>query len=160
MGDKRYYDYSGKKSWTGIGKKVAIDEEWLDAVNKHFANNGYDVLLAVIGNILKDAGHSDLTRAQAWVIAQDVLNGGVPEILRNNDEDESLGKGHLMFDIAQKATQGIVNTTVAAGTMAATAATSTVEMAQNVVTGASSEDSEGNSDSDTDDGSEFTGTNG
>jgi len=153
MGDKRYYDYSGKKSWTGIGRKVAIDDDWLEAVNSHFANNGYDILLSVIGTILKEAGHSDLTRAQAWVIAQDVLNGGVPEILRNTDEDESLGKGHLMLDIAQKAAKGVVNTTVAAGNLAASAASSTVEMAQSAVSSTST-------DTDSDDEEEFTGTNG
>ncbi len=126
MGEKRYYSYDGKKAWTGIGKKVLVDEDWVDAVNSHFANNGYDDLLAVIGHILKDGGYTDISRAQAWVVAQDVLNDGVPIILRDDDVDESIGKGHLMLDIAQKAARGVVDTTLAAGTIASNVATGAV----------------------------------
>ena len=133
MGEKRYYSYDGKKAWTGLGHKVLVDDGWIDAVNGHFANNGYDDLLAVVGKILRDAGFTDISRAQAWVITQDILNGGVPEILRDNDVDESIGKGHMMYDIAQKAVRGAVNTTVAAGTVATNVATGTVNMAQDAV---------------------------
>tara|TARA_B100000287_G_C20627328_1_gene778360 strand:+ start:26 stop:529 length:504 start_codon:yes stop_codon:yes gene_type:complete len=143
MGEKRYYSYDGKKAWTGIGSKVLVDDGWIDAVNGHFANNGYDDLLAVVGRILRDAGFTDISRAQAWVITQDVLNGGVPEILRDNDVDESIGKGHMMYDIAQKAMKGVVDTTVAAGTVASNVATGTVDMgkkAVGTVTGAVSDE--------------------
>ena len=135
MGSKRYYSYDGKKAWTGVGKKVLVDDAWLDAVNAHFANNGYDDLLAVVGRILKDGGFSDISRAQAWVITQDVLNDGVPEILRDNDVDESIGKGHLMFDYAQKAAKVAVNTTVSAGNMAVSTASNVVGAAQTAIVG-------------------------
>ncbi len=151
MGEKRYYSYDGTKAWTGIGKKVLVDDAWVDAVNSHFANNGYDDLLSVVGKILKDGGFTDISRAQAWVVTQDVLNDGVPLILRDNDVDESIGKGNLMLDIAQKATKVAVNTTVAAGTVAANVATGTMEIAQKAVSGGESEETEEE---------EFTGTNG
>ena len=62
MGEKRYYSYDGKKAWTGLGHKVLVDDGWIDAVNGHFANNGYDDLLAVVGKILRDAGFTDISR--------------------------------------------------------------------------------------------------
>jgi len=157
MGEKRYYSYDGKKSWTGFGQKVLVDDEWLEEVNRHFANSGYDDLLAVVGRILKDNGFTDITRAQAWVITQDILNGGVPEVLRDNDADESIGKGHLMFDYAQKAAKAAVDTTVAVGTGVGNVASGTVGMAQKAIMG---EETTSESEESDDTEEEFTGTNG
>jgi len=117
----KYYTYEGKP--VGFIRKmvddvVLLESGWTGAVNQHFAKKGYDTLLAPIAQILVDAGHPPITRAQAWLILHDMTNKGVPEALKNVETDEKVGLGKLFSDSLQSsknAGAAVVDTAVSAG---------------------------------------------
>ncbi|MBK38292.1 MAG: hypothetical protein CMB45_05615 [Euryarchaeota archaeon] len=102
----KYYTYEGKQ--VGYIRKmvdevVMIEESWSSEVNKHFAKHGYDELLSLVATVLQEKGFPAVTRAQAWMILNDVTGKGVPEALRNYTADEESGKGTLFADLTKKA---------------------------------------------------------
>ena len=102
----KYYTYEGKQVGyirKMIDEVVMIEESWCNEVNKYLGKNGYDDLLTVVAKILQAKGHPSVTRAQAWMILNDVTSKGVPEVLRNFDADEEVGKGSLFADLTKKA---------------------------------------------------------
>ena len=102
----KYYTYEGKQVGyirKMIDEVIMIEEAWSSEINKFFAKNGYDEVLVLIAKVLQEKGFPPVTRAQAWMILNDVTSKGVPEALRNYDADEESGKGTLFADISKKA---------------------------------------------------------
>ena len=108
----KYFTYEGKQ--VGFVRKmidevVMIEESWVNEMNRHFAKNGYDDLLTIAGKVLQDAGHPAISRAQAWIVLDQLTREGVPQALHDIESDEEIGAG--VFPWLGKA----VKTTVVAG---------------------------------------------
>ena len=89
----KYFTYEGKQ--VGFVRKmidevIMIEEAWVNEINKHFAKNGYDPLLSVIGRILQEQGHPPISRAQVWMVLDQLTDEGVPHALRDYEADEDV----------------------------------------------------------------------
>ena len=92
----KYFTYEGKQ--VGFVRRVVdevvmIEEAWISELNKYFAKNGYDPFLTIAGRILQEAGHPAITRAQAWIVLDQLTSEGVPQALRDYESDEEIGAG-------------------------------------------------------------------
>ena len=89
---KTYYTYEGKK--VGVISKVLSDvvllkDEWIDAANKEFAEQGYGRLLGGIQKTLRYSCEEELTDAQLWMLIHHITNLGVPQAMRTDEDEKS-----------------------------------------------------------------------
>ena len=108
----KYFTYEGKQ--VGFVRKmidevVMIEESWVNEMNRHFAKHGYDDLLSIAGRVLQEAGHPAISRAQAWIVLDQLTREGVPQALHDIESDEEIGAG--VFPWLSK----VVKTTAVAG---------------------------------------------
>jgi len=87
------YDYNGKE--VGILSKtfkdiVVLQEDWINTVNKQFAEHGYRSVLKTIKHWVREQHGEELTDAQAWLMLHHTTNQGVPFALRDVEADEKV----------------------------------------------------------------------
>ncbi len=83
-----HYDYECKKTMTSLGKRINIDEEWIDSINDFFGDEGYEPLLHWTKRFIRVTHNVDISDAQAWMSMYHMLSYGVPQALRDDDVDE------------------------------------------------------------------------
>lgn len=83
-----HYDYECKKTLTSLGKRINIDEEWVDSVNDFFGDEGYDNFLHWIKRMIRVQHNVEISDAQGWMLQYHILSTGVPQALRDDDVDE------------------------------------------------------------------------
>ena len=103
----KYFTYEGKQ--VGFVRKmiddvIMIEEAWISEINKHFAKRGYDPLLSVIGRILQEQGHPPISRAQVWVVLDQLTSEGVPHALRDHEADVDVDGSTSWLSRAAKTT--------------------------------------------------------
>ena len=103
----KYFTYEGKQ--VGFVRKmidevIMIEEAWVNEINKHFAKHGYDPLLSVIGRILQEQGHPPISRAQVWMVLDQLTDEGVPHALRDHEADEDVDGSVSWISRAAKTT--------------------------------------------------------
>lgn len=111
------YDYKGKE--VGSLKKmlsdvVIVEEQWINAANKFFAN-GYSAMLKFPKALIRQECGEELTDAQAWMLLHHITNSGVPLALRDTEEDEKSRPAKVAGAVAG-ATLGTLDTAVNAVT--------------------------------------------
>jgi len=83
-----HYDYECKKTMTSLGKRINIDEEWIDSINDFFGDEGYESLLHWTKRFIRVTHNVEISDAQAWMSMYHMLSYGVPQALRDDDIDE------------------------------------------------------------------------
>ena len=90
MANEVRYTYNGKEVG-GLRKLVSdvvvVEEQWINAANKFFAN-GYAPMLKFPKALIRQECGEELTAAQAWMLLHHLTNSGVPLALRDTNEDE------------------------------------------------------------------------
>ena len=90
MANEVRYTYNGKEVG-GLRKLVSdvvvVEEQWINAANKFFAN-GYAPMLKFPKALIRQECGEELTDAQAWMLLHHLTNSGVPLALRDTEEDE------------------------------------------------------------------------
>ena len=90
MANEVRYTYNGKEVG-GLRKLVSdvvvVEEQWINAANKFFAN-GYTPMLKFPKALIRQECGEELTDAQAWMLLHHLTNSGVPLALRDTNEDE------------------------------------------------------------------------
>lgn len=107
------YDYKGKE--VGSLKKmlsdvVVIEEQWISAANKFFAD-GYSAILKFPKALIRQECGEELTDAQAWMLLHHITNSGVPLALRDTEEDEK-SRPAKMANAVAGATLGTLDSAV------------------------------------------------
>jgi len=90
MANEVRYTYNGKEVGTLrklVSDVVIVEEQWINAANKYFAN-GYAPMLKFPKALIRQECGEELTDAQAWVLLHHLTNSGVPLALRDTEEDE------------------------------------------------------------------------
>lgn len=83
-----HYDYDCEKKRTSIGKRINVDEEWVDTINGFFGDEGYESLLHWIKRMIRVNHNVEMSDAQGWILQYHILSTGVPRALRDDDVDE------------------------------------------------------------------------
>ena len=90
MANEVRYTYNGKEVG-GLRKLVSdvvvVEEQWINAANKFFAN-GYAPMLKFPKALIRQECGEELTDAQAWMLLHHLTNSGVFLSLRDTEEDE------------------------------------------------------------------------
>lgn len=111
------YDYKGKEVGTlkkMLSDVVVIEEQWINAANKFFAN-GYAPMLKFPKALIRQECGEELTDAQAWMLLHHITNSGVPLALRDAEEDEKSRPAKVANAVAG-ATLGTLDSAVSAVT--------------------------------------------
>lgn len=109
------YDYNGKEVGTlkkMLSDVVVIEEQWINAANKFFAD-GYKNLLRFPKALIRQECGEELTDAQAWMLLHHLTNSGVPLALRDAEEDEKSRPAKVANAVAG-ATLGTLDSAVSA----------------------------------------------
>lgn len=117
MGKEVRYDYEGKE--VGILAKtfkniVILQEDWIDTMNKQFAEHGYRAVLKTIKHWVREGHGEELTDAQAWLMLHHMTNQGVPSALRDKDADEKINPARYVAGSAMGAVDKTLKTVVSA----------------------------------------------
>ena len=97
------YTYSGKEVGTLrklVSDVVVLEESWLAAADKFFAENGYQHFLKYAKALIRQECSDDLTDAQAWMLIHHITNTGVPLALRDEEADEKSTPAKVMTGVA------------------------------------------------------------
>jgi hypothetical protein len=110
MGEKHYYSYEGKN--VGVLTKIVssvvmVEQDWVDALNHEFANNGYLRLFGGIEKTLRGVVGENLTDAQLWTLAHHITNQGVPQALRDLSADEKSAPVKFVRSAASMVTEKV-----------------------------------------------------
>lgn len=122
MGKSLYYNYDGKKVGTltkVLSDVVMIEQDWIDAMNNEFAENGYDRLFSGVAKSLRGRIGEQLTPAQLFILVHHITNQGVPQALRDKGEDEKSAPVKFIHGAVGMATSTVdsaTNTVVGATT--------------------------------------------
>lgn len=90
MANEVRYTYNGKEVGTLrklVSDVVVVEEQWINAANKFFAN-GYAPMLKFPKALIRQECGEELTDGQAWMLLHHLTNSGVPLALRDAEEDE------------------------------------------------------------------------
>tara|TARA_B100002019_G_scaffold280078_1_gene282629 strand:- start:4873 stop:5298 length:426 start_codon:yes stop_codon:yes gene_type:complete len=97
------YTYSGKEVGTLrklVSDVVVLEESWLSAADKFFAEKGYQAFLKYAKALIRQECSDDLTDAQAWMLLHHITNTGVPLALRDEGADEKSAPAKVMSGVA------------------------------------------------------------
>ena len=97
------YTYSGKEVGTLrklVSDVVVLEESWLAAADKFFAENGYQHFLKYAKALIRQECSDDLTDAQAWMLIHHITNTGVPLALRDESADEKSAPAKVAAGVA------------------------------------------------------------
>tara|TARA_B100000900_G_scaffold43834_2_gene32643 strand:- start:3605 stop:4057 length:453 start_codon:yes stop_codon:yes gene_type:complete len=97
------YTYSGKEVGTLrklVSDVVVLEESWLAAADKFFAESGYQHFLKYAKALIRQECSDDLTDAQAWMLIHHITNTGVPLALRDESADEKSAPAKVMTGVA------------------------------------------------------------
>ena len=95
------YTYSGKEVGTLrklVSDVVVLEESWLSAADKFFAEKGYQAFLKYAKALIRQECSDDLTDAQAWMLLHHITNTGVPLALRDEGADEKSAPAKVMSE--------------------------------------------------------------
>ena len=97
------YTYSGKEVGTLrklVSDVVVLEESWLSAADKFFAEKGYQAFLKYAKALIRQECIDDLTDAQAWMLLHHITNTGVPLALRDEGADEKSAPAKVVSGVA------------------------------------------------------------
>ena len=97
------YTYSGKEVGTLrklVSDVVVLEESWLAAADKFFAESGYQHFLKYAKALIRQECSDDLTDAQAWMLIHHITNTGVPLALRDESADEKSAPAKVAAGVA------------------------------------------------------------
>lgn len=97
------YTYNGKEVGTLrklVSDVVVLEESWIAAADKYFANNGYQAFLKYSKALIRQECSDDLTDAQAWMLLHHITNSGVPLALRDESADEKSAPAKVVSGMA------------------------------------------------------------
>jgi len=97
------YTYNGKEVGTLrklVTDVVVLEESWVSAADKYFADNGYQHFLKYAKALIRQECSDDLTDAQAWMLVHHITNTGVPLALRDEEADEKSAPAKVMTGVA------------------------------------------------------------
>lgn len=97
------YTYSGKEVGTLrklVSDVVVLEESWLAAADKFFAESGYQHFLKYAKALIRQECSDDLTDAQAWMLIHHITNTGVPLALRDEGADEKSAPAKVAAGVA------------------------------------------------------------
>ena len=97
------YTYNGKEVGTLrklMSDVVVLEESWLSAADKFFADKGYQAFLKYAKALIRQECSDDLTDAQAWMLLHHITNSGVPLALRDEGADEKSAPAKVVGGVA------------------------------------------------------------
>ena len=103
MANEVRYTYNGKEVGTLrklVSDVVVLEESWLTAADKYFADKGYQAFLKYAKALIRQECSDDITDAQAWMLIHHITNTGVPLALRDEEADEKSAPAKVMSSMA------------------------------------------------------------